>query len=294
MFFALRRRANIAAAAAPKSRTIGGAGTSVPLELLVLPVLPDEPLDVDELDEDEDELLEDEEDDDEDDDPVEVVLPPKLDDVLTSPDDVELVELVLLPEDVELPDDDTSPLDVELLTLPEDVLTLPDDVVLELVTPPVEVETPPVEVLTPLEVLTPPDVEDVLEPPVEVLDPPDPPEEVLVEPVDEITTVPLLPPPPPPLLPPPKKPPPKPPPPPPPMKPPPTATGIPPPPKSIAPIDCGGAYGMGGIGAPWLATVTTLGAQAVVVVVRVTLRTRLILRTGARYATFRALTFFLA
>jgi hypothetical protein len=37
--------------------------------------------------------------------------------------------------------------------------------------------------------------------------------------------------------------------------------------------------GMGGIAAPWLATVTVLGAQLVVVVVRVTLRTRFTLRT---------------
>jgi hypothetical protein len=36
---------------------------------------------------------------------------------------------------------------------------------------------------------------------------------------------------------------------------------------------------MGGIGAPWLAMVTTAGEQ-VVVVVRVTLRTRFTLRTG--------------
>jgi hypothetical protein len=43
---------------------------------------------------------------------------------------------------------------------------------------------------------------------------------------------------------------------------------------------------------PWLATVTVAGAQ-VVVTVRVTLRTRFTLRTGA-YAILRALTFFLA
>jgi hypothetical protein len=48
---------------------------------------------------------------------------------------------------------------------------------------------------------------------------------------------------------------------------------------------------MGGIGAPALATVTVLGAQAVVVVVRVTFRTRFTLRTGARRAILRALTF---
>jgi hypothetical protein len=46
---------------------------------------------------------------------------------------------------------------------------------------------------------------------------------------------------------------------------------------------------MGGIGAPWLATVTTAGAQVVVVVVRVTLRTRFTLRTGLWYAILRAL-----
>lgn len=51
---------------------------------------------------------------------------------------------------------------------------------------------------------------------------------------------------------------------------------------------------MGGIGAPWLATVTTLGVQAVVVVVRTTLRTRFTLRTGVRCAILRTFTFFLA
>jgi hypothetical protein len=49
---------------------------------------------------------------------------------------------------------------------------------------------------------------------------------------------------------------------------------------------------MGGI-APE-ATVTTLGVQVVVVVVRTTLRTRLTLRTGVRCAILRAFTFFLA
>jgi hypothetical protein len=46
---------------------------------------------------------------------------------------------------------------------------------------------------------------------------------------------------------------------------------------------------MGGI--PWLATVTTLGVQ-LVVVVRTTLRTRFNLRTGAWRAILRAFTFF--
>ena len=48
--------------------------------------------------------------------------------------------------------------------------------------------------------------------------------------------------------------------------------------------------GMGGM--PWLATVTTLGVQVVVVVVRTTLRTRFTLRTGALCAILRALCFF--
>jgi hypothetical protein len=48
--------------------------------------------------------------------------------------------------------------------------------------------------------------------------------------------------------------------------------------------------GIGGNGAPWLAIVTVLGAQVVVVVVRVILRTRFTLRTGLRRATLRDLT----
>jgi hypothetical protein len=46
--------------------------------------------------------------------------------------------------------------------------------------------------------------------------------------------------------------------------------------------------GIGGKGAPWLATVTVLGAQVVVVVVREILRTRFTLRTCERWATLRA------
>ncbi|MVZ97157.1 hypothetical protein EUU23_05495 [Sphingorhabdus sp. IMCC26285] len=48
---------------------------------------------------------------------------------------------------------------------------------------------------------------------------------------------------------------------------------------------------MGGM--PWLATVTTLGVQVLVVVVRTTLRTRLTLRTGTWCAILRTLSFFL-
>ncbi len=44
---------------------------------------------------------------------------------------------------------------------------------------------------------------------------------------------------------------------------------------------------MGGI--PWLATVTTLGVQVDVVVVRTTLRTRFTLRTGVCRAILRTL-----
>lgn len=50
--------------------------------------------------------------------------------------------------------------------------------------------------------------------------------------------------------------------------------------------------GIGGIAGD--ATVTTLGVHVVVVVVRTTLRTRLILRVGACRAIFRAFCFFLA
>jgi hypothetical protein len=59
-FFALRRRAKRPAAAAPKSRTIGGAGTSVPPVLLELPPLDDDWSDELELEELllDDELLE--------------------------------------------------------------------------------------------------------------------------------------------------------------------------------------------------------------------------------------------
>ena len=45
---------------------------------------------------------------------------------------------------------------------------------------------------------------------------------------------------------------------------------------------------------PWLATVTTVGVQVLAVVVRTTLRTRLIFRTGALWAILRALCFFFA
>ena len=48
----MRRRANRPAAAAPNSKTIGGAGTSVPPVLLELPPLEDE----DELELDDEEL----------------------------------------------------------------------------------------------------------------------------------------------------------------------------------------------------------------------------------------------
>lgn len=53
-------------------------------------------------------------------------------------------------------------------------------------------------------------------------------------------------------------------------------------------------YGIGIGGMPWLATVTTLGVQLDVVVVRTTLRTRLIFRAGAWRAILRAFVFFFA
>ncbi len=138
----------------------------------------------------------------------------------------------------------------------------------------VEVEDPFDEddVLDDTSPLLPPDADDVLPvldtPPVLVDDPPD---DVDVDPpllldVDD-TMMPLDPPPEPP--PPPKKPPAKNPPPIPPPPVPPTTTGPPPkpPPADIAP----GSYSGGnGIGADWLATVTTAGGQ--VAVVRVTTR----------------------
>jgi hypothetical protein len=80
--------------------------------------------------------------------------------------------------------------------------------------------------------------------------------------VDEMTMLPLDPPPP--------KPPPKPPPNPPPKKPPlpPTTTGMPPPPPETKPSPTGAGTGTG----VWLATVTTVGAQTVRVVVVTTRR----------------------
>ncbi len=106
--------------------------------------------------------------------------------------------------------------------------------------------------------LLPPDEVEVLMPPVELL-------------VDEMTTLPPpLPPPPPP-----KKPPTKPPPPKPPL--PPMTIGTAPPPPDIIGISAGAiAIGAGrGMGAPWLVTVTTEGAQAVTVLIvrRLTVRT---------------------
>ena len=72
-FLAARRRAKRPAAAAPKSNTIGGAGTSVPpVEPPVEPPLEDD--DEDELDDEDEELLLD--------DAPEEVLPPNDDDVL--------------------------------------------------------------------------------------------------------------------------------------------------------------------------------------------------------------------
>lgn len=150
------RRATRAAAAAPKSRIIGGAGTSVPPLLL----------------EDEDELLDEVLDEVEDEVDVEdeVLLdPPKLDE-LTLPDDV-----------------DTPPVDV--LTPPVDVETPPLvelDVEVEEI-PPDEVELLEVELTPPVEVLDPPlDVELLVDPPLVDVDPP------LV--VEETTMLPLLPP----------------------------------------------------------------------------------------------------
>jgi hypothetical protein len=125
-FFASLRRPITAAAAAPNKSSIGGAGTSLPLldEVVVEPPVDEEvedevELEVDELvDEDVEELVLEE---------VEL-------DVLTLPDDEELVDELVetLPEDDELVDElvETLPED-EDVTLPEDELvevTLPDEV----------------------------------------------------------------------------------------------------------------------------------------------------------------------
>ena len=114
--------------------------------------------------------------------------------------------------------------------------------------------------------LTPPLEDVLLRPPVEEVLLMLPPELELDPPllVDEMTTLPADPPPPKP----PPNPPPKPPPNPPPKKPPPppTTTGTLPPPP-INPSLTGR-----GTGAAWFATVTTVGAQAPLVVVEVTMR----------------------
>lgn len=130
---AKRRRASRATAPAPKSRTIGGAGTSVPPVLVEVPPELDDELLVDEEVEDELEVEEE----------VEELLLDEVDELL-----------VTLPLEV-----DTLPLDVD--TLPEDVETPP----VEVDTPPVEVETPPVEVDTPPVV----ELVELLIPPVELL-----------------------------------------------------------------------------------------------------------------------------
>ena len=91
-----RLRATSTAAAAPNSRIIGGAGTGVPPDELLLP-----PLDEDELDEDEELLL--------DEDELEELLPdePKLLEPVEAPELVELVDAPVLVEvdEVEVPEE---------------------------------------------------------------------------------------------------------------------------------------------------------------------------------------------
>lgn len=187
---------------------------------------------------------------------------------LVDPEDADDVLVDTLPlEDVEV-EVDTFPLDeVDVDTFPlDDVETLPLD----------ELDTSP---------LLPPDADEVLlvldTPPVLVDDPPaDVDEEPLVLEVDE-TTIPLEPPDPPP---PPKKPPAKKPPPIPPPPVPPTMTGPgPKPPPDMAGISALAKAGGRGTGSAWLATVTTVGAQTVLV--RVTMR--LTIRRGAGRAATR-------
>jgi hypothetical protein len=124
-FLAARRRANRPAAAAPKSNTIGGAGTSVPpVEPPVEP--PFEPPEDDEEPDDDEELLL-----DDDDEPLEPdeVLPPNEDDVLPplppkldEPFDEE-------PSDDEPPDDEPDDDELDEEELDEEPLEpeLPDE-----------------------------------------------------------------------------------------------------------------------------------------------------------------------
>ncbi|WEK41687.1 MAG: hypothetical protein P0Y64_09625 [Candidatus Sphingomonas colombiensis] len=270
------------AAAAPNSRTIGGAGTGVGLPLLdpLLPVELHPPFDDQPplellLDEVDDEV--EDEDEEEVDDEVEVETLP-LDDVEVDTLPLEEVEVDTLPlDEVEV---DTLPLDeVEVDTFPldEDVLlTLPLEVDVEevLLTPPVEVELD-----------DPPDEVEVEEPPVEeeVDEPPDPPDEVeleveppLVLEVEEIT-IPVDPPPLPPKNPPAKKPPPNPPQPP---LPPNTTGGA-----AGALVSIIGAAGSA-IGGACVATVTTEGGQAGAGRTRATGRTRSTGRRTGLCATF--------
>ena len=244
---AKRLRTTSAAAAPPNSSSIGGAGTGVGGPGGVSPFDEDE---VDEDDADEVDALVEADDADE---VLVDTLPLEEVDVETLPlDEVEVETLPL--EDVEV---DTLPLE-EVETFPLDELeTLPllppeaDEVLLVLDTPPVLVEEPPAEV--------------------EV--------EPLVLEVDD-TTIPLDPPdPPPPKNPPAKKPPPIPPPP-----VPPTSTGPgPKPPPDIDGMSALAKAGGRGTGSAWLATVTTVGAQTVLV--RVTMR--LTIRFGAGRAATR-------
>lgn len=136
---AKRCRATSAAAAAPNSRIIGGAGTSVPPLLLDVELLLEEDV-LDDVEEEVDVELD------------VLVDPPKLDE-LTLPDEVETP-----PVEVETPP-------VDVLTPPVDVDTPPVDV--DVLDPPDVEETPPVDV----EVLDPPDPpDDVLVEPVLVDD----------------------------------------------------------------------------------------------------------------------------
>ncbi|MFA5988647.1 MAG: hypothetical protein WC803_03445 [Sphingomonas sp.] len=267
--FASRLRPTSAAAAAPNKSTIGGAGTgagSPPVEpvapllvlLLVLELVA--PLLVLVL------VL------------LLVLKPPVLVLVLKLPlEDAEEVTSPL--DDAE---DETSPLDdAEDDTLPldedeDDTLPLDEDDTSPLL-PPLAEEILPLELLDdpPLaDVLLTPPVELEVDPPLVLLDPP------LVLEVDDTTTLP------PPLPPPPKNPPAKNPPPNPPNPPlPPMTKGPPPSPPVMGkePLDESSA---GGSGTGWLATVTTVGAQAVCVLVT-TLRTRATRRAAPLLAVWR-------
>jgi hypothetical protein len=180
----LRRRANTASTPIPNNATIGGSGTWVPelvlvLEVLVMPPLVEELVEVEELLEVEElvellvELLDvtlpDE-------DEVEVTLPELLVVVLVMPP--VLVEVELPPDEVEV---DEPPLEVEvelpltLITVPPLLLELPEEEPLVVVVELIETLPPPLLPPTKPPTKPPPKPPNPLDPPITtgVLPPPD-------------------------------------------------------------------------------------------------------------------------